>query len=1276
MAKSKSKARKPKATTPSKKQSKKETEKVTTPPPTHAEERKKMVEEPPAPLISDGDSVEETLEVVEPSSQPQHNAQTGYSRLFSPYRTLGVVSQGPFHLLPNQNSSNAVLCTAIGERFHMLQCDRLHPVLVSQPVPATAPNTATTIQHIVSENSLSVTLVSHGPSASATRQLTLLARTQPIATLSLASAEWTIVDMIHLGKIQTTIQNGEKKGTKENALLCAVVLSQGKPVPDDGVPVVGEEKDDEDEDNTDDDSSVSSSESNAQGNNTASTATGPRGQVVLVVASRQSLKVHKRLSLADAPFLCPNVAVHPPTYVNKVILGGASFKTNRDAMVLLNVRTGVLIHTFTCLDHTRNHSEITTMENSPALDTIAVGTSQGMVHLVNTRMDVLLFSLSHISKESSKPTRITSLSFRTDGSALQYGIAPLAVGRADGTISVWDLAPKDTQEAAEGRTLLCEMERVHYPGGVYKLQYMPQEPLLVSTGTQSNAVVMHIFDNPDHSGRILRQRKGHTAPPKHIRYLHPGAGAGGGVLVNSGDGTDAAACQILSSGSTDRTLRIFSTVRSVLDKEYSQGKGLEKRAKQLGMKDKTEMLLPPVTAMASAEARSRDWGDLVTIHKDHAFAYVWSSKRGAQSGPVLRQDEWNVSVMKKAPPATAHATSVTLSTCGNFCLVGTAGGQIYKYNVQSGNTRGSFPPKDHKADRSRREAGDIRRTFAALEKKMKISNRASNLDKEEMDLVTKAKLEERKAAKLLDASHVGHVVTGLAVDGVNKTLISVGMDAKLILWNFKTHAPHSKCPIRLPAAATKLCHVRDSDLAAIALADFSAVLFDCSTLNICRRFGYGAQASCHTGPISDLGFSPDGRTLYSASLDSTIRVWDVPTNTCVDWLGFESAPTSLTVSPTGEFLATTHVGKVGISMWSDRSFYQTVHLEGSKSLTAPAQMDLPAPIAEVDASEEDSDDILKRILMPEERKDDDVVVVEAAPSGPAKAKEAGLITMSGLPPAHWKNLFHLELVKQRNKPKEPPKKPPSAPFFLQWRGGDPLAGEQPASKDVALPSASGGQAENEEEEWDAAWSDDDADQEDVVPGNPPLDGGNKRSRDSTLDVVEASTKKRRISHYRSTLATILEDCDSKTGQNRFSAITEHMATMGPSAIDVSLSSLCHGMHDLEDGLTLLNLACEWLVEACASRERFEAVNAYLHRFLHLHAGVIAGIQEPGFREPDNEGANNSPEEVEQREREREQRETLLDSIHRLREAQRSGSEALQSKMRNTLCLLRHFSRMV
>lgn len=61
---------------------------------------------------------------------------------------------------------------------------------------------------------------------------------------------------------------------------------------------------------------------------------------------------------------------------------------------------------------------------------------------------------------------------------------------------------------------------------------------------------------------------------------------------------------------------------------------------------------------------------------------------------VLRQPEWpNNSLMALDDPKH-HALCVTISTCGNYGLVGTRGGVIYKYNMQSGQPRGRYPKVD------------------------------------------------------------------------------------------------------------------------------------------------------------------------------------------------------------------------------------------------------------------------------------------------------------------------------------------------------------------------------------------------------------------------------------------------------------------------------------------------------------------------------------------------------------------------------------------------------
>ena len=48
---------------------------------------------------------------------------------------------------------------------------------------------------------------------------------------------------------------------------------------------------------------------------------------------------------------------------------------------------------------------------------------------------------------------------------------------------------------------------------------------------------------------------------------------------------------------------------------------------------------------------------------------------------------------------------------------------------------------------------------------------------------------------------------------------------------------------------------------------------------------------------------------------------DLPTGRLLSYFATESAVTSMTFSPTGEFLATTHVDMLGVYLWSNLSMY-------------------------------------------------------------------------------------------------------------------------------------------------------------------------------------------------------------------------------------------------------------------------------------------------------------------------------------------------------------------
>ena len=419
-------------------------------------------------------------------------------------------------------------------------------------------------------------------------------------------------------------------------------------------------------------------------------------------------------------------------------------------------------------------------------------------------------------------------------------------------------------------------------------------------------------------------------------------------------------------------------------------------------------------------------------------------------------------------------------------------------------------------------------------------------------------------------------------------------------------------------------------------------------------------------------------------------------------VSFSSPPTSLAPSPTGEFLATSHVGRLGISLWCDKSFFRTVLLDGTIPAD-PARMDEPCPVAECEREGADDAAANDGTLATMSKKEDDTVALGDSNDGetnddgsPPQAKEDGLITLSGLPPAHWKNLFRLELVKERNKPTEAPKKPPAAPFFLQWRGGlesssGGAAGEDTTAADQTGPgrgSADNDQTKDDADGWDAVWLDDDGEGNDEASEIQP----GKHGQDEPTTQINNKNKRRKVVHHRSKLAELLRNC-SDTKKTSVSSMTEdetlyyysdatfHLSKLGPSAIDVEISSLCHGTHDLEDGLPLLLAASEWLTEACESRASFEAVNAYLHRFLHVHGEVIAAIGDPLLEKEDATMAKDSSGNVGREEEENDARREMqlkefVQTIALLREKQWGASNRLQGKMQHTLCLLRHLSRMV
>ncbi|KAG6475125.1 hypothetical protein ZIOFF_064343 [Zingiber officinale] len=184
---------------------------------------------------------------------------------------------------------------------------------------------------------------------------------------------------------------------------------------------------------------------------------------------------------------------------------------------------------------------------------------------------------------------------------------------------------------------------------------------------------MWIFDTTDGDARLLRFRSGHSAPPLCIRMLE----------VSNFDRFYGNGRYILSAGQ-DRAFRLFSIIQEQQSRELSQ-RHVTKRAKKLRTREE-EIKLKPVITFDFAEIRERDWCNVVTCHMDTPQAYVWRLQNFVIGEHILSPSADIQTPIK----AYSLKRACAISACGNFAILGTNGGWIERFNLQSGISRGTY----------------------------------------------------------------------------------------------------------------------------------------------------------------------------------------------------------------------------------------------------------------------------------------------------------------------------------------------------------------------------------------------------------------------------------------------------------------------------------------------------------------------------------------------------------------------------------------------------------
>lgn len=243
----------------------------------------------------------------------------------------------------------------------------------------------------------------------------------------------------------------------------------------------------------------------------------------------------------------------------------------------------------------------------------------------------------------------------------------------------------------------------------------------------------------------------------------------------------------------------------------------------------------------------------------------------------------------------------------------------------------------------------------------------------------------------------------------------------------------------------------------------------------------------------------------------------------------DAACTSLTFSPTGELLATTHVDYLGVFLWMNKTLYTHVSLKPITDSDHVPIMDLPSGTHEA------------KDVMEVEEDEEEVEEFESA------KQIEDLITKSKLASSRWQNLLNIDVIKKRNKPKEPPKTS-TAPFFL--------------------------------------------------PTIPSLDIRFDLSNLEKEKEEESASKNQLLTQ--TVFGKMLRETENL---NNFRDVFEKLKNMGPSAIDFEINNLSAVIEHSEILLLQFMKMIKFIFD---TKLDFELAQAYLALFLKVHGETIIG----------------------------------------------------------------------
>lgn len=130
-------------------------------------------------------------------------------------------------------------------------------------------------------------------------------------------------------------------------------------------------------------------------------------------------------------------------------------------------------------------------------------------------------------------------------------------------------------------------------------------------------------------------------------------------------------------------MRIFSTQTETFNKSLGRASYNRKASKKKGRTEDDPLIMPQMVDIAAETSREKDWDNIATTHLGLGMVTTWSYDKLKMGEHKLLPDKFKFNM-------NVTATTVTITQCGNFVIVGYNTGQVERFNIQSGEHRSSY----------------------------------------------------------------------------------------------------------------------------------------------------------------------------------------------------------------------------------------------------------------------------------------------------------------------------------------------------------------------------------------------------------------------------------------------------------------------------------------------------------------------------------------------------------------------------------------------------------